>query len=140
MLWEMTIRCLIVLCPTVAEEEESKGCNNGSALHTLSPKDIGLVQDRNVLFRRVKELVRSGKMNARREPLTVRLWMKNNQKMYIENEVLYRLAQIDMGHRVQQICLPEFLRKTVYEELHIKMGHLGADRVWPRTTFIGDIL
>ena len=59
----------------------------------------------------------------------MRLWMRNHQKMYIENSVLYRQVQIEMGHQVQQICLPESLRPTVYEELHMKMGHLGADRV-----------
>ena len=58
------------------------------------------------------------------------------QKLYLEDGVLKRRTA-----KYVQIVLPETFRKLVYEELHVKLGHLDPDRVfesakkrfyWPR--------
>ena len=50
--------------------------------------------------------------------------MKSFNKLVIRNNVLMRQTK-----KHTQIVLPQEFHQTVYEELHVKMAHMGADRV-----------
>ena len=65
-----------------------------------------------------------------------RLLLKQFGNLKIHNDILVRETK-----EYNQIVLPNSLRNTVYNQLHNKMGHLGADKVfdlarrlfyWPR--------
>ena len=56
--------------------------------------------------------------------ITKRLLFEWN-KLFLDNDGILRRQCGD----IKQIVLPKNLRRTVYSELHEKMGHVGADKV-----------
>ena len=86
-------------------------------------------QEEDSTIQKVLQVVRGGEMPKKAE----RKLMSKSEKALLNQLKRLELNQDGVlvrktEHRVQ-LVLPEKFKKLVYEELHEKMGHLGAERV-----------
>ena len=59
-----------------------------------------------------------------------KVWLRSWDRLKIGKDgILWRSCTLSEGFKIWQMCVPAEYRVNVYEELHQKMGHQGADRV-----------
>ena len=96
----------------------------------LSSLNVSEAQRNDATIGKVKEFVENKVKPSKHEMRTfgkkMRTLVYQWSKLEIdENGILRRKAKFR-----NQIVLPECFKKLVYEELHAKMGHLGAEKVF----------
>ncbi|XP_019628674.1 PREDICTED: uncharacterized protein K02A2.6-like [Branchiostoma belcheri] len=103
--------------------------DKSASMGPLSKKEIGEAQRRDSAIRKVIELKEEGRNPTTRErqdnSFGTREYMREWKRLQIDDEGILRRR----AGPVLQIVLPKDYRNVVYQELHDKMGHLGADRV-----------
>ncbi|KAI8492584.1 hypothetical protein Bbelb_296250, partial [Branchiostoma belcheri] len=103
--------------------------DKSASMGPLSKKEIGEAQRRDSAIRKVIELKEEGRNPTTRErqdnSFGTREYMREWKRLQIDDEGILRRR----AGPVLQIVLPKDYRNIVYQELHDKMGHLGADRV-----------
>ncbi|KAI8503655.1 retrotransposon-like protein 1 [Branchiostoma belcheri] len=103
--------------------------DKSASMGPLSKKEIGEAQRRDSAIRKVIELKEEGRIPTTRErqdnSFGTREYMREWKRLQIDDEGILRRR----AGPVLQIVLPKDYRNVVYQELHDKMGHLGADRV-----------
>ncbi|XP_035668285.1 uncharacterized protein K02A2.6-like [Branchiostoma floridae] len=103
--------------------------DKSASIGPLSKKEIGEAQRRDSAIRKVIELKEGGRNPTTRErqdnSIGTREYMREWKKLQIDDEGILRRR----AGPVLQVVLPKEYRNIVYQELHDKMGHLGADRV-----------
>ena len=92
------------------------------------------MQEEDAILCKVKEYVSKGERPSgkasKQLPHKIKRWFRDWERLILDQHgVLKRNCVTIGGNKVKQICLPTKLHKMVFEELHEKMGHLGADRV-----------
>ena len=101
----------------------------GEKTRTFTNEDILQAQDKENWIKRLKELKQKNtdikELNRNREERNVKLMMRDMDKLEVDNNgLLYRKTS-----EARQLILPEKFKPLIYSELHIKMGHLGKERV-----------
>ena len=119
---------------TIGSDTEEAGENRigKGKLKMEQEKDKGI----DSIYQMVKEKRSATTKELKEMGRETKILHRQIQKLYLEDGVLKRRTA-----KYVQIVLPEAFRKLVYEELHVKLGHLGPDRVlelakkrfyWPR--------
>ena len=118
---------------SVSPETEECSPTGMVGIETFTGSQIGAMQDADAVLSVVKKYVTGGKKplekERRKASPKVKCWIRDWERLSIDPQgVLKRDCTVSGGIKVKQICMPPKLH-IVYEELHEKMGHLGADRV-----------
>ncbi|KAK6178710.1 hypothetical protein SNE40_011231 [Patella caerulea] len=116
-------------------------------VHTLKKEEIRKAQEEDIDIGKIRKLLRD-EIKLERKELTegsdeFLLMFKERARMKLdEHGILYRTTKRpNDGTKCTQLVLPRKFRELVIEELHCKLGHLGAERVlslsrdrfyWPR--------
>ena len=88
------------------------------------------------VYRAVKFGMKPGRKEWKNMDHDAKILMSNFNKLVLKNDVLMRKTV-----KYEQIVLPTEYRQLVYDELHVKMAHLGAEKTielarqrfyWPR--------
>lgn len=124
----------IVSAATVNMDDKYLQTIPGESLKKIPKEDLRIAQEEDSDIGEVKKLVESGEkpVHKVRKGLTppgrhlVRAWSK---LMVGEDGILRRTVKQPSGEICHQIILPKKYRPIVMEELHVNMGHLGAEKV-----------
>lgn len=124
----------IVSAATVSMDDNYLQTIPGESLKKIPKEDLKIEQEEDSDIGEVKKLVESGEKSVHkvRKSLTppgrhlVRAWSK---LMVGEDGILWRTVRQPSGEICHQIILPKKYRPIVMEELHVNMGHLGAEKV-----------
>ena len=105
-----------------------------TGIKTLKPEDIVKLQDNDRIMGKVTyhvmQQVKPTKSKLKSEPVKLKTWLRDWDRLQVGSDgVLRRSRKMPNGQNILQVCLPPKLHHLVYEELHQKLGHLGADRV-----------
>ena len=111
-----------------------------SEMQMVSEEELGKSQQEDNIIAPVYQAVVAGVRPIRKKwsELTkdTKLLMSNFKKLYMRNGVLMRKTV-----KFEQIVLPKVFQQLVFDELHVKMAHLGVEKVvdlaqqrfyWPR--------
>jgi hypothetical protein len=112
---------------TVYQELENTGVQE--PLKSVSTQEIKTAQKEDEIIRRILDFMSRGKVPNSEErkgekPRTLTL-LRQWGKLRVDQDGILRRK----NSSYDQLVLPEKYRHIVYDELHKKMGHLGADRV-----------
>ena len=97
---------------------------------TLKEFDVTEIQDADKDIKRVKEILRQQTVlsidQKQQESKLVRRLLRERNKLSITDEDI--LVRSTLENR--QIVLPSSHHHIIFQELHVNMAHLGADRVY----------
>ena len=91
-------------------------------------------QQKDETIARVTDLLRSsfrpGEKEYRRESRSVQKFLREWNRLYLEDGILHRTASLD-GQPVSQIVLPESHKNIAFQGIHSEVGHPGKEKsVW----------
>ncbi|MEW8544530.1 MAG: DDE-type integrase/transposase/recombinase, partial [Candidatus Thiodiazotropha sp.] len=124
---------VLVDVKVISEMEEAEVCE-ARTIKTFSSTEIAKLQDKDPLIAKVKyhlvKQIKPTRSQLKGESVKLKAWLRDWDRFQVGSDgVLRRSCNVSDGKTVLQICLPPELHHIVYEELHQKMGHLGAERV-----------
>ena len=115
-----------------------------TVLPEFVPADITSLQEHDPIISRVlywmRRLDTLTVNQIKKEQKDVRKLLNQEDKLHIENAVLYKRSNDETGD-IRQLVLPECLRDKVLESIHNHAGHQGVERTlsllrkrcyWPR--------
>jgi transposase InsO family protein len=111
------------------EPAELQGASDVKMLSTV---EIVRAQKKDTVLGRVVDYVSKGTRPKRGEVRDTRLkaWLREWPRLFIDGDgILRRRCKTPGGAEVDQLALPSEHKQLVYQELHVKMGHLGSERV-----------
>ena len=99
--------------------------------HALSSKDWRKAQREDATLRVIINHLQTGSrvpaQQIQTNPVIDRRYLKDWDKLFLHQDVLYRKAVIN-GQDFQQLVLPLAFRDVVFQALHDDLGHQGRDR------------
>jgi len=116
--------------------EEEIATNSVPTFPTYSVEELIKLQREDKDIKRTIILIKWYEMNGKtptkqdlvKESKPVRKMMYQHGRMMLRQGVLYRKTQSEMLEETYQLVCPEELRKVMFEQLHVKMGHQGRER------------
>ena len=103
-----------------------------TGIKTLSNEDLKVSQQEDAIVGEVIRLLQVGKKPKPSEVRnnSMKPWLREWTKLSLGSDGLLRRKYREPGQgEILQLVVPAKYHQTVYEELHVKMGHLGFDRV-----------
>lgn len=114
---------------TIVNDLEQE-CN--PSIEIFSKSQIRTEQRKDPVLGKLIALMEKGKQPKAKEVKgkLLRVWVREWSKLFLDSDrILRRRVKEPGGTELIQLALPSKYRETIYQELHQKMGHLGADRV-----------
>lgn len=107
---------------------------DGTKLERMSAEEIRAAQDDDIELQRVKYWCCQGNKptakQLQKESPRIKAWLRDFSRFKIDEDgVLKRSCRLKDGSTAMQLCLPKKYHGLVIQELHVEMGHPGADRV-----------
>ena len=95
--------------------------------HALSSMDWRKAQRQDPTLKVIIDNLEVGSRVSAQQTQIDRRYLKEWEKYYISQDVLYRRGELN-GQPFQQLVLPLEFRDSVFEALHDDLGHQGRDR------------
>jgi transposase InsO family protein len=108
------------------------GLEEASPIDAITDTEIQKAQKSDPVLGKVWDFVSKGARPRNRELPSAKLkaWMREWPRLLIDSHGLLRRRRLEQGvGEVYQLALPSVYKNLVYDELHVKMGHQGAERV-----------
>lgn len=103
-----------------------------TGIKTLTKQELKVSQEEDLTMGKVIKFLQVGKKPKLSEVrnCSMRPWFREWAKLCLGTDGILRRKYREPGQGdILQLVLPAKYRQVVYDELHIKMGHLGIDRV-----------
>lgn len=112
-------------------------------LSQISQKEMSRAQDTDSVIALVKRAVKEGRPlnTVRGEDPKIALLRREDARLHVTDDVLYRGIERPPGIEISQLVLPQEFIPSVLRSLHDEAGHLGVDKTlelvrdrfyWPR--------
>ena len=97
----------------------------------MSIQDWVVLQEEDEVINLVRQAVKNHKKPKRELTNThsqLKVFLRDWDKFFLEDGVLYRRSRFSTGEERNQLVLPSKMKDTVLQGLHNDLGHMGRDR------------